>query len=298
MNDDAVTTIASDKLRARISARGAELIALQDRSGADYLWNGDPAYWPRHAPLLFPMVGRATDDRIRVDGHCYPLSQHGFARDSLFTLVAAKDDSCTFALAPDATTRARYPFEFSLEASYRVSDARLSISAVVRNDGPSDMPCSFGFHPAFVWPLPQGGARDLHEIRFEADEPAPIRRLVDGLLAPDAIATPIRDRRLALDDALFAHDALVLDRIVSRRVVYRGATGPALIVEFLDMPQLGLWTRPGAGFVCIEPWQGFASPLGFDGEFSDRPGVVAIPPGASRAFEMTIGIDAAPAARV
>ena len=152
------------------------------------------------------------------------------------------------------------------------------------------MPAAFGFHPALRWPLPYGKSRAAHEIVFERDEPAPIRRPVDGLLSLAQFPTPVRNRRLALRDNLFEEGAIVFDRLVSRSVRYGAPDSPSIEVSFPHMPHLGIWTKPGAGFVCIEPWQGHASPEDFDGELADKPGMVAIVPGATASFAMSISV--------
>jgi galactose mutarotase-like enzyme len=160
------------------------------------------------------------------------------------------------------------------------------MEARVTNTGAAVMPASFGFHPALRWPLPYGKPRAAHEIVFERAEPAPIRRPIDGLLSAAQFATPVRDRHLLLHDDLFEDGALVFDTLASRSVLY----GEAIRVDFPRMPHLGIWTKPGAGYVCIEPWQGHASPEGFDGELADKPGVIAITPGATESFGMSIGV--------
>jgi len=153
------------------------------------------------------------------------------------------------------------------------------------------MPASFGFHPALRWPLPGGGARADQAILFDEDEHAPIRRLdADGLLAPDPRPTPVDGRKLTLHDDLFVEDAMIMDRIASRRLMYGAPGGTQIVVDFANMPQLGLWSKPGAGFLCIEPWQGYADPAGYDGDIADKPGVSAIGPGAQRTFEMGISV--------
>lgn len=285
-----VFSIESAGLVAEISELGAELRRLRDVRGRDFLWDGDPAFWSGCAPLLFPIVGRVADDRILVDGRRYSMRQHGFARRSAFEPVEIARNRCSFALRATDETRAAFPFEFRLVVDYALAGDALTITARVFNDDPRAMPVSFGFHPAFRWPLPGAAARADHAIAFERDEPAPIRRLVDGLIAPDAIATPVEGRCLALRDELFLADALVFDRLASRRVAYSAPGAPTIQVAFPDMPDLGVWTKPGAGFVCIEPWQGYASPVVFDGEFARKPGVVSIPPGEARCFAMTISI--------
>ena len=300
MNDDAIILESTD-LVVRIARLGAEMQSIQDTRGRDYLWDGDPAVWKGRAPILFPMVGRAAQDRIVIDGQVYPMRQHGFARTSHFTVADAARDRCVMTLTDDATTLACYPFPFRLDIAYALAGRELSIAATVRNTGDRAMPMSFGFHPAFRWPLPGAESRENHEIVFDAPEPEPIRRLSDGLVMAHPIPSPVVDRTLALFDALFAHDALVFDRPVSRGVTYRGPTDAAVRVTFADIPYLGVWTKPGAGYVCIEPWHGLASPQGFDGEFAQRPGVISIAAGARHTFAITVAFpvdaNAAPATR-
>lgn len=279
-------SISSPGLSAQISAAGAELVRLQDGAGRDLLWDGDPAFWTSRSPLLFPIVGEAKGNRITVAGRQYEIGRHGFARTSRFALVASEAARCIWRLEASEETRRQYPFAFRLDVTYRVEGGTLEMIAEVTNRGEVPMPASFGFHPALRWPLPYGKPRAAHEIVFEHEEPAPIRRPIDGLLSSAAYPTPVRDRRLMLHDGLFEDGALVFDTLASRSLVY----GEALSVSFPRMPHLGIWTKPGAGYVCIEPWQGHASPEDFDGELADKPGMVAIMPGATESFAMSIGL--------
>ncbi len=280
-------SISTAALSAEISATGAELVRLQDRAGADLLWDGNPAVWNSRSPLLFPIVGEVKGNRLNVAGKAYDIGRHGFARTSTFALVGSDAASCTWRLESSDATRRQYPFEFRLDVTYRIEDATLHMEARVTNTGAAVMPASFGFHPALRWPLPYGKPRAAHEIVFERDEPAPIRRPIDGLLSAAQFATPVRDRHLRLHDDLFVEGALVFDTLASRSVLY----GEAIRVDFPRMPHLGIWTKPGAGYVCIEPWQGHASPEGFDGELADKPGVIAITPGATESFGMSITLE-------
>jgi galactose mutarotase-like enzyme len=282
--------ISSPQMRAQVSAEGAELIRLQDEQGRDWLWNGDPVFWTGRSPLLFPIVGRVKDDRIRVDGLEYELPRHGFARTSRFQIEEANQSQCRLRLCSSEATLQRYPFPFQLDVNYAVEGATLSITAAVANTGSSRMPVSFGFHPAFRWPLPYDAPREAHEIRFEQEETAPTRRPLEGLIKRETEPTPVQGRTLALRDDLFKADALVLDRLRSRSVEYGAHGGASLRVEFPDMPHLGVWTKPGAGFICIEPWQGHADPQDFAGDFSDKPGIVSIQPGETRRFAITITV--------
>lgn len=282
-------SIASDHLRATIALRGAELQSLTDADGRELMTNADPAYWSGRAPLLFPIVGRLNNDILRHDGKSYRMEKHGFARKSDFTLVEAKASEARFLLTDSAETRAQYPFPFSLEAHFRLEGAQLFQTITVHNTGSSALPFSFGFHPAFAWPLPYGAAKETHQIRLEVPEPAPLAILTeDGLVAPFTVSTPVRDRTIALADPLFAHDALIWPTLSSQSLAYGPPAGPELEIVFPDTSSLGIWTKPGAAFVCIEPWAGFADPAGYLGEFVDKPGIRSLPSGASTIFRMNV----------
>lgn len=283
--------IVSDVLSAEIAADGAELSTLQDAAGRHLLWDGDARWWTGRAPLLFPIVGRLPGDRARIDGREYELLQHGFARTSTFTCTHADSGSCRFELRETAESLQRYPRAFHLAVTYAIDGPTLSILARVTNTDARPLPFSFGFHPAFRWPL-AGDAREGHVLEFERDEPAPIRRPHDGLLAPGGESLPVDGRRLALHDGLFEAGALVFDTLQSRRVRYVGPHCPQIEVGFPHMQHLGVWTKPGAPFVCIEPWHGYAAPVGFAGELREKPGIIELTPGDISEFGMTVTLRA------
>jgi galactose mutarotase-like enzyme len=284
--------IGSSALGADIALLGAELQRLTDEEGQDLLWDGDPAFWSGRAPILFPIVGTLRDDHFRHDGKDYSLPRHGFARRRTFTVVDHQADQVVLRLESDDATQKVWPFAFTLDMRFAIKDSRISLNAEVTNRSDQPMPTSFGFHPALRWPLPGGGAKADHVILFDQDEPAPVRRLdSSGLLDPEPRPTPIEGKRLALSDDLFVEDALIFDRIASRRLTYGASTGTRLSIDFADMPQLGLWSKPGAGFLCIEPWHGFADPAGFDGDIATKPGIEMIAPGERHVFGMGIAID-------
>ncbi|HLG46553.1 MAG TPA: aldose 1-epimerase family protein [Reyranella sp.] len=284
-----VVTLRNGTLGAAVSARGAELQRLHTAAGEELLWDGNPEIWAGRAPLLFPVVGNVKDDHITVHGQRYPLLRHGFARTSIFELVESADARCLWRLRANDESRLRYPFAFRLDVAYALEGRRLAMRATVVNEGAEPMPASFGFHPAFRWPLVPGIAREAHDVRFEKAEPEPIHRLAAGLLAgPEP--TPVVGERLPLADALFERDALIFKRLRSRRLTYGPAGGRRLQLDFPAMPHLGIWSKPGAGFVCLEPWQGFADPSDFDGELAKKPGTVAIPPKSDRVFELSVTI--------
>jgi galactose mutarotase-like enzyme len=268
---------------------GAQLFTLKDAEGRDLQWDGDPAIWSGRAPILFPIVGALADDRYRVDGKTYDLSKHGFARRSLFVVVEATSSSAAFRLRESEETLTLYPFRFELDVRFTVEDATLTLTATVKNPGDAPLPASFGFHPALRWPLPYGAPRAEHRLTFACEEPAPIRRIdTDGVVLPESFKTPVVGRELALRDDLFTDDAVIFDALKSDRLRYGADTGPSLEIAFPDTPYLGVWTKPGAGYICIEPWHGIADPVGFDGDFRTKPGVFEVPPGGAKEIAMSI----------
>jgi len=292
MTDDLVA-IASDMLTARINPTGAELWSLADAQGRQYMTDADPAFWTGHAPILFPVIGSLAHDHLRVDGVEYPLARHGFARKSRFDAVETGPGQVRFGLRDSPATRAHYPFAFALDLDFRLDGWRLEVTASVHNPGDRPLPFSFGFHPAFAWPLPGGAAKAAHCVTFAEPEPGGIRRLAPdtGLLLPDPQPTPVRGRALMLDASLFRADALVWTDLASRSVHYGAPGGASLDLQFPDSPMLGMWQVPGAHYICIEPWQGYADPQGFDGEFINKPGLVMLAPGAVRSFRLMITVN-------
>lgn len=287
-------TIASRALRAEIAPLGAEMQRLTGREGRDLQWSGNPAVWRRRAPILFPVIGLLVGGHYRLHGTAYPMPKHGFARDSLFEVVEQTSDAITLRLCDSDATRAIYPFAFTLDIAFGLSGAALCVIAAIANRSDAPMPASLGFHPALRWPLPFGHARGEHRLRFGHPEPAPVRRInANGFLTPTAQPSPVEGDTLRLRDALFVDDALIFDRLVSRELVYGAPFGPQIRVRFDDFPTLGVWTKPGAGFLCIEPRQGFADPVGYAGDIFDKPGIVALAPGETRRFTMRIALEGA-----
>ena len=288
-----VFAIAADALSAKIDSLGAELLSLTDAEGREYMTDGDPRWWTGHAPLLFPIVGRLKGDSYRLDGRTYSLAKHGFARKRAFACVDQdrQGGRARFALEADADTLESYPFRFELEVLFEIAGPTLIVTATVRNRDSRPMPFSFGFHPAFAWPLPGGGRKEAHRIVFAQDEPEPIRRIdpASALLLPEPEPTPVNGRELAPGAALFEKDALIWDRLNSRSLTFAGG-GAALEIAFPDCPHLGIWQKPGVPFLAIEPWHGFNDPAGFAGDFGDEPGVIELAAGAERAFRLHVTV--------
>jgi galactose mutarotase-like enzyme len=284
-------SISSGELRATVNPLGAELSSLRDPAGNDLLWDGNPAIWNGRAPLLFPIVGALAGGSYRLGSKSYRLPRHGFARVSTFTAAQSTPTSASLILKADESTLKVYPFRFELNVQFVVEGANLTVTTTILNAGDEQMPASFGYHPAFRWPLPFGQKRSSHFIEFESEEPAPIRRLnADGLLAPEPHPTPILNRRLALVDSLFQDDAMILDQINSRHITYGALEGPRIRLGFADARYLGIWSKPGANFVCIEPWHGVADLQGFAGDFTRKAGVFMLSPGATVPITMTVSL--------
>ena len=281
-------TLHGDGISATIVGQGAELISLRNAEGLEFLWQAGPE-WRRHSPVLFPIVGRLKGDQLRHRGQVYPLTQHGFARDKPFVWAQTTPRSCTLVLTDDADTRTRYPFSFRLAVTYTLERQQLDVSFDITNTGDEMLPASVGAHPAFNWPLLPGLAKTDYWLTFSDNEPAPIRRLKDGLVLAALQPTPIERKTLALSEQLFEADAVILDRPASTSVRYAAANGPAIEMSWQGFKELGVWSKPGgAPFLCIEPWHGLASPVDFDGEFADKPGVMLIAPGEKRVLSYQV----------
>jgi galactose mutarotase-like enzyme len=282
-------SLSSGELSAQIDPLGAQLSVLRDRTERDLLWNGDPSIWAGRAPLLFPIVGALAGGVYRLDSQLYRLPRHGFARISPFQILESSAAGATFRLKADEASLRLYPFSFELDLHFALEGRTLSMIALVRNLGDKRMPASFGYHPALRWPLPFGQPRASHVIEFATDEPAPVRHLdTAGLLTTERHPTPVVQRRLALTDKLFQNDVIIFDDLRSRSVTYGAPGGPRIRVSFPDAPYLGVWTKPQADFICIEPWHGIADPQGYSGNFSAKPGVFMVAAGAAMAAKMAI----------
>ena len=285
--------ITSGTLTAAINPLGAELTHLRDAEGRELMTDADPAFWTGHAPILFPIVGAVNHDRYRVDGREFHLAKHGFARRSEFASVEHRADRAVFRLTDSAATHPIYPWAFRLGIAFGLDGATLTLTATIANSGETTLLASFGFHPAFAWPLPYGRDRADHRIIFGSDEPGGLRALTpDGLIKPQTRPSPLDGRTLHLADDLFTADALIWDPVESDHVTYGASGGPHLVVRFPETPRLGIWTKPGAHYVCIEPWHGIADPEGYAGDFRDKPGVFGVVPHSETRMTMSVTLEA------
>lgn len=283
-----IVRIENDVLTVDVSTLGAEAQGIATRDGRQWLWHGDAAFWSGRSPVLFPIVGRAPDDTLMIDGKPYAMAQHGFARRREFTLAETAATTCRHELATSDDTRALYPFDFRLIVEHRLDGPALTVSATVENRGESPMPFGLGFHPAFPWPLP-GAAGKTHTVQLDnAGEPA--RRPLDGgLLARKTEPSPFSAGRLVLDPGQFDADALIFPEGAGDGLTYAAEGGPALHFRFENLPNLALWTKPGgAPFLCVEPWHGMTAEQGGSRELRDRPSGNLLSPGKTARFAFTV----------
>ncbi|MDP4215319.1 MAG: aldose 1-epimerase family protein [Bacteroidota bacterium] len=290
-------TIENQRVKAVIHPRGAELQSIYHKGNKlEYLWGGDPAFWGKHSPILFPIVGALKEGIYYYQGNGYALGRHGFARDQEFGVESAGADSATFLLCSNADTLELYPFDFELRVAYRLLPDGLSTTYSVRNpadpnnpagESPRDLYFSIGGHPAFNLPLQPGTDYADYYLEFDREETAPrwpISR--DGLIETHSLPLLDRTRRLPLSKELFADDALVLKHPASSALTLRSSkTEHGLKMEFPGFPYLGLWAAKGADFLCIEPWCGIADSVDTNQELPEKEGINRIGPGES--FERT-----------
>jgi galactose mutarotase-like enzyme len=263
---------------AVIALKGAEPLAWSVRD-RDLLWQADPAYWARTSPILFPIVGRARNNVIRVEGRSHEIDVHGFAASKDFSLVESAADSVRLILRDDAETREIFPFPFALDVRYRLEPAGLSVSFLVRNSGAVTLPYAIGFHPGFQWP--RDIRRGAYRVEFEQDETSSVPVITaDGLFSRHTRPIPLEGSKLPLSDALLADGALCFLDARSRSLRLVAADGSAIMMTVEDLPHFAIRSKKGAPFVCLEAWTGHSDPESFDGDIRDKPSMRFLAPGA------------------
>lgn len=274
-----LTRIGNGEITVDVAALGAEMQSIQTRDGRNWMWHGDATFWTGRSPILFPMVGRAPNDSVTVDGVRYQMGQHGFARRSNFALVVEESDRCVYRLEASEASRAMYPFDFRLDIEHAIEGRAVTVSAEVTNMGHSVMPYGIGFHPAFAWPLP-GAAGQSHFVELEHGAEPKVQRLSGGLVETEKLASPFARGRLELNHDQFSNDAMIFSEGAGAGLVYGPETGPRIAFSWENLPNFALWTKPGAGFICLEPWHGTAAEVGGSDDLAERPYAELLGPGA------------------
>lgn len=281
--------IESDGLAVEVSSLGAEMQSLTSRDGRSWLWNGDPAFWAGRSPILFPIVGKAPDNHVLVDGQSYEMQQHGIARRSEFRLVQSDAASCLHELVASEASKAAYPFDFRLTLRHAVEGPRLSVTAEVTNMDSKPLPFGLGFHPAFAWPLPGADGR-AHFVELDNGGTPALSRIEGGLRKPDLLPSPFEAGRLVLQHGYFEEDAMIFPEGAGTGLTYGAEGGPSLKFSFENLPNLALWTKPEAPFLCVEPWHGTAPVIGASAEIAARPYSLVLESGGTARFGFAVEV--------
>ena len=285
--------IENDFLTASFLTKGAEWRSLVEKvHGQEFLWQGDPQFWGKAAPVLFPIVGSLKNGSYEYEGKPYSLPRHGFARDKEFKVKEQEAWRVVFELSADDETRKVFPFDWRLEIEYRLWKRVIHTTYRVVNLGTGDMLFSVGAHPAFNLPFSGEGEFEDGFLDFEQTEPLTRWLLNDqGLLSGETRPLPHAGRSLVTTRSLFAEDALVLKKIKSSRIALRQRdSGSALSMEFPGFPYFGVWTAPNAPFLCLEPWCGVADSVTATGKLEEKEGINRLAAGQTftRSFAVTV----------
>jgi galactose mutarotase-like enzyme len=275
-------TIENQFVKATVQAKGAELTSLIHKAtGLDYMWNGDPDFWAKHSPVLFPIVGTLKDNTYFHNGQSYQLPRHGFARERQFAVENTDTDSITFLLKDDPASKKVFPFEYEFRIKYTVAENGLAAAYEVKNTGKEDLYFSVGAHPAFRVPLEPGLDYTDYYLAFEKAETAP-RWIVSPKGLIDIKSEPLLDNssKLPLKKELFYRDAVVLKNLHSSIISLKTDKGKhGLTMDCPGFPYFGFWAAKNADFVCIEPWCGIADSVDTNQQLDQKEGINKLQPG-------------------
>lgn len=288
-------TLRNDYLTIQVSEHGAELTSIRNnRTGREYIWQADPTFWKRHAPVLFPIVGSLWEGTYRYNGMEYRMSQHGFARDMDFELTYETSSSLHYQLKSTEETKKVFPFDFILRIDYTLGDNWLSVAWYVENYSDKEMPFQIGAHPAFNFPDFTPETADRGFFSFDKTDGLEYIRIAEkGCISKQAYPLLLSDGLMPIDTHTFDIDTYILENSqVSRVSLLDKSRKPYLSVLF-DAPVLGLWSPAGknAPFVCIEPWFGRCDEVGYKGSFEDREWTNHVPKGDCTGSFYIIRID-------
>jgi galactose mutarotase-like enzyme len=253
---------------------GAELCSLKKGQNKQFIWQANPAFWGKHAPILFPIVGTLKNNSYHIDNNEYHLSRHGFARDLEFSVIKKTENSVHFSLMSSEETLKTYPFEFELQISYTLEKNSLIVAYKVINKNEAIMPFSIGAHPAFALDKPF----ENYSLAFEHEEVLTSFQLENDLLSNTTTTIEMTKNQVPLHYSLFEKDALIFKNISSKTITILENQKPMLAVEFNDFPDLGIWTKSKAPFLCIEPWFGYSDTLHTSGNLIEKEGIQLLDP--------------------
>ena len=280
-------------VQIKANEQGAELCSLYHKGhGIEYIWTGDPQVWGRHAPVLFPIVGKLKENSYRLNEKTYHMNQHGFARDFPWTLVEERENALTFRLQESAETLEKYPFRFVLDAEFSLDGTAVSVTYTLQNRNEEEMPFSLGAHPGFNCPLTAESRFEDYYLEFEQKETLSKQLLQDGLRTGEDRPVLQEERKLPLSRELFREDALVFEGVQSDWIALRSYIHPhGVKVSFKGFPYLGIWTKSGTSpFVCIEPWYGVADKQKGQADIHQKEGICLLKAGERFSCTYTIEV--------
>lgn len=287
-----MASISNELIKIEVSSKGAELQSLYHNTfQQEYMWSGDPAFWGKKSPVLFPIVGGLKNNQYTHNGKTYSLPRHGLARDMEFTLADKTENSLSYLLSSNQETKQVYPFSFEFIITYTILDNKLEIKFTVKNTGDDTMYFSVGAHPAFAVPMVGGTVYEDYFLRFEKKETIGRWPLSGyGMIEQSPFTFLKEENALPLTKALFANDALVFKNLQSESIsLVSNKTEHGLTVSYKGFPYMGLWAAKGADFVCIEPWCGIADSVNASGKLGKKEGINLL--NAGEVFERSYFIE-------
>lgn len=263
--------LKNDFLTATFNTFGAELVSLKSEK-REYIWDGNPDFWNKHAPVLFPIVGALKNDTYFFEGKKYQMSRHGFAREKQFQIVEQTADKIVFSLKDDEETLEMYPFQFEFKIEYILAEKALEVNFEVINTSKHSMYFSIGGHPAFA--LPENF--ENYALLFTGNDVLKFSLLEQNLLQDQTEVLETINNTKTLDYSLFEKDALVFRVRQIQSVTIQEKGNDFLKVKFEQFPDLGIWTKSNAPFICIEPWFGHADEVQTTQNLTEKEGIIKL----------------------
>ncbi|MEN8139527.1 MAG: aldose 1-epimerase family protein [Bacteroidota bacterium] len=287
--------LQNDLLSVRVNFKGAELSSIYNKiENIEHIWQADEKVWARHAPILFPIVGKVKGGKYKVDDKEYFLGQHGFARDRVFELDEITGSGATFRLESDDESLKIYPFNFCLLVKYKLEGSKLNINYLVENTDSDEIYFSIGAHPGFTVPFHDN--HDFEDYYLEFDKKESTGKLLlseNGLLSGEIHEGFLNNNNIIdLKYSTFSKDALVFENLKSSSLTIKSKkTNVSLKVGIDKFPLVGIWTMPGAKapYICIEPWYGVADSESSTGNYKEKKAIESLKAGEE--FKMSFYIE-------
>ena len=273
-------TIQNNIYSASINPEGAELKSfLNKKTNEEFIWQADPSIWGKSAPILFPITGLLKNDKLTIHQKEYLTPKHGFAREQLFRVVDKKSDAVIFELTENKETVEVYPFRFTLSVEFKLHGSQLEVNYTLKNSDEKTLLFSIGSHPAFALDLNSFSLSD-YWIEFSEPETLDLYGLENNFFTKKQTRFLDHSQVIALNEKTFDDDALMFKNIQSQFITIRRKNSDWFLeVDRRDVPHLGLWAKPNAPFVCIEPWMSYNDASDSDGSLENKPGIKRLNPG-------------------